>query len=274
MGLRRFQFNGKEIELGAKTYIMGILNVTPDSFSDGGRYLGVDAATRQAAVLIESGADFIDIGAESTRPGHQPIAIEEEWQRLGPVLKAVRETFPEVAISVDTQKAETASRAIQSGADIINDVGGALGDSRMLSTLSSSRAGYIMMYNREPMARADMADMVTQFQRRLIRAQESGIAASRILVDPGLGFAYGSEENWRVLGQLEQLKGLGAGILVGPSRKRFLGTLTGADPDQRDFATASLASLAVGSGMDVVRVHEVSGVRQALLVADRWWRHG
>ncbi len=274
MGLRRFQFNDKEIALGAKTYIMGILNVTPDSFSDGGRYLGVDAATRQAAVLIESGADFIDLGAESTRPGYQPVTTEEEWQRLGPVLKALRQIFPEIALSVDTQKAETAHRAVQSGADIINDVGGDLGDPRMLATLSSTRAGYVMMYNREPRAPANMADMVSQFQRRLREAHEFGIAESRILVDPGLGFAYGLEDNWRVLGQLEQLKGLGAGMLVGPSRKRFLGTLTGAGPDQRDFATASLASLAVGSGMDVVRVHEVAGVRQALLVADRWWRHG
>lgn len=274
MGLKRFQFNDKEIQLGAKTYIMGILNVTPDSFSDGGRYLGIDAARRQAAALIESGADFIDIGAESTRPGYQPVSSEEEWQRLGPVLQAVRQTFPAVAVSVDTQKAETAHRALESGADIINDVGGILGDPRMLDTVSSTRAGYIMMYNREPVARVDMADMVAQLQRRLGTAYESGIDESRILVDPGLGFAYGLEENWRVLGQLEQLKGLGAGILLGPSRKRFLGTLTGADPDQRDFATASLASLAVGRGMDVVRVHEVAGVRQALLVADRWWRHG
>ncbi len=273
MNPRIFQFNGKRIVLGKKTYLMGILNVTPDSFSDGGRYVGVETAIRHAASLVTSGVDFIDIGAESTRPGYQPVAVDDEWARLGPVIQAVRKKFPEIAISVDTQKAEIAHRAIQSGADIINDVGGALGDSRMLATVGASQAGYIMMYNREPVAHVEMSDLVQQFQRRIQEAHEAGISAERILVDPGLGFAYGLEENWRVLRDLEHLKGLGAGILVGPSRKRFLGAITGADPAQRDWATASIASLVVGVGMDVVRVHEGAGVRQALLVADRWWRH-
>ncbi len=268
-----FQFNGKEIRLGHKTYVMGILNVTPDSFSDGGRYVGVDAAAKHAASLVTAGADFLDLGAESTRPGHHPVSVDEEWQRLGPVLQAVRKDHPHIVISVDTQKAPIAYRAIEGGADVINDVGGSCGDPQMLSTVGTGQTGYIMMYNRQPLARVDMSLMVEHFQRRIREARQVGIASERILVDPGLGFAYGLEENWRVLKQLERLKGLGAGILVGPSRKRFLGEITGVAAGHRDWATASVASLAVGVGMDVVRVHDVAGVRQALLVADRWWRH-
>lgn len=269
-----FRYNGKHIRLGTKTYIMGILNVTPDSFSDGGHYAGADTATRHAAALVAGGADFIDIGAESTRPGYRAVEVDVEWERLAPVLQTVRKNFPDVAISVDTQKAQIARRAIESGADVINDVGGTIGDPLMLSTVGNSQAGYVMMYNREPVTQVAMSDLEEQFRRRIHEAYAAGISADRILVDPGLGFAYGREENWRVLRQLERLQGLGAGILVGPSRKRFLGDLTEVDPAQRDWATASIASLVVGVGMDVVRVHEVAGVRQALLVADRWWRHG
>ena len=273
---RTFHFNGQHWRLGQRTYIMGILNITPDSFSDGGRYRCPDSALRQAETLISGGADMVDIGGESTRPGHLPVAADEEWQRIYPVLREMKRRWPETPVSVDTQKAMVAGWAIAEGADVINDIQGGIADPEMIPLVAKSQAGYILMFNRAtPFSpgQADVDEMVNTLKSQVAHAVSMGLAGDRILIDPGLGFAYGVEDNWMVLKGLPMFSGIAAGVLVGPSRKRFLGAVTGALPQNRDWATAAVASIAAGQGMDVVRVHEVSGIRQALLAADRWWRH-
>ncbi len=273
---RRFHFNGKSWLLGQKTYIMGILNVTPDSFSDGGQYNDLGQALMRAEHLIESGADMIDIGGESTRPGHTPVAMEEEWARLAPVIRELKHRWPEMPISIDTQKAGIAARAVAEGADVINDIQGGMADPQMMATVAASQAGYILMYNRSAAfapGKVDVEEMATTLRSQVARAQSEKLVTDRILVDPGLGFAYGVEDNWTVLQNMGKFVGIGSGLLLGPSRKRFLGVVTGRSEKDRDWATAGVASIAVGFGMDVVRVHDVLGVRQAVLAADRWWRH-
>ena len=273
---RRFHFNGKSWLLGQKTYIMGILNVTPDSFSDGGQYNDLGQALMRAEHLIESGADMIDIGGESTRPGHTPVAMEEEWARLAPVIRELKHRWPEMPISIDTQKAGIAARAVAEGADVINDIQGGMADPQMMATVAASQAGYILMYNRSAAfapGKVDVEEMATTLRSQVARAQSEKLVTDRILVDPGLGFAYGVEDNWTVLQNMGKFVGIGSGLLLGPSRKRFLGVVTGRSEKDRDWATAGVASIAVGFGMDVVRVHDVLGVRQAVLATDRWWRH-
>ncbi|PSR32440.1 MAG: dihydropteroate synthase [Sulfobacillus benefaciens] len=273
---RIFHFNGQHWCLGQRTYIMGILNVTPDSFSDGGRYRFPDTALRHAETLISGGADMVDIGGESTRPGHVPVAADEEWQRIYPVLREMKRRWPEIPLSVDTQKATVAKWAIAEGADVINDIQGAIADPEMISVVANSSAGYVLMFNRAtPFSpgQVDVDEMVQSLKKQVAQAAALGLTGDRILIDPGVGFAYGVEDNWTVLKRLSMFSGIAAGVLVGPSRKRFLGAVTGALPQNRDWATAAVSSIAVGQGMDVVRVHEVSGIRQALLAADRWWRH-
>lgn len=273
---RGFEFNGNVWPLGHRTYVMGVLNVTPDSFSDGGRYVGVDRAVRHAAYLVENGADMIDLGGESTRPGHRWVDWEEEWERVGPVLQTIKRQLPGVPVSVDTRKSEVARRALDYGADVINDVEGFVDDA-MLRVVAASSAGLVMMFNRHPPwddGLVDIAAMQRFLAEGIVRAEEAGIASARILVDPGLGFGYGVADNWRVLRELPQFRGLGAGLLIGPSRKRFLGQLTGRPADQRDWATAAVSALGVTAGVDVVRVHAVREVSDALKAADCWVRHG
>ncbi len=273
---RTFHFNGQHWLLGQRTYIMGILNITPDSFSDGGRYLFPKSALKQAETLISGGVDMVDIGGESTRPGHQPVAADEEWRRIAPILGEMKRRWPEIPISVDTQKAIVAEWAIAEGADVINDIQGGIADPEMIPVVAKSQAGYILMFNRATPflpGQVNLDEMVNTLKNQVAHALSLGLAGNRILIDPGVGFAYGVEDNWTVLKRLAMFSGIAGGVLVGPSRKRFLGAVTGALPQDRDWATAAVASIAAGQGMDVVRVHEVSGIRQALLAADRWWRH-
>jgi dihydropteroate synthase len=261
--------------LGRKTYVMGIVNVTPDSFSDGGRYFSADDALVQAQALIADGADILDVGAESTRPQYVPITAEEEWARLEPVLAVLCRESP-VPISVDTRKAAVASRAVALGAAVINDISG-LQDGAMVDVLRSSRVGYVLTYHTETSLPSGVAISSRTVIRpwlisKLESLQAEGIAGDRILVDPGLGFSYPVESNWSVLQDVQALEGLGAGLLLGPSRKRFLGMIGGKLAEQRDPHTAWLAAALVSKGMDVVRVHNVGLVRQAVQVADklRW----
>ncbi|MCL4521579.1 MAG: dihydropteroate synthase [Firmicutes bacterium] len=251
---------------------MGILNVTPDSFSDGGRYLEPEAALGQAESLVSQGADVLDVGAESTRPGYVPIPWETEWKRLEPVLRLLLKTV-KVPISVDTQKAEIAERAILLGASILNDVSG-LADPKMMRVLAASQVGYVLMYNQRKEISNDFSsvDIRRWLLQRLTEMDAAGISAERVLVDPGLGFAYGIEANWAVLRNLEELVGLGAGLLVGPSRKRFLGQVIHRVDGERDSATAALSALLVNKGVDVIRVHRASMVKDAVNVADRLLR--
>ncbi|WP_210479881.1 dihydropteroate synthase [Naasia sp. SYSU D00948] len=260
--------------------VFGILNVTPDSFSDGGRFADPDAAVRQGLRLVADGADWVDIGGESTRPGAGRVAAEEEQRRVLPVVAALAEQG--VRVSIDTMNADTARAALAAGAGIVNDVSGGLADPAMPEVVASARVPFVVMHWRghsaAMSARAVYDDVVLEVRDELAaRVQaliDQGIAADRIVLDPGIGFAKESEHNWRVLAGLGALQELGHPLLVGVSRKRFLGglpSLSGAeDPAARDLPTAVTSALLALQGVWAVRVHDVAGTAAALDVVDAW----
>ncbi|MBI4420406.1 MAG: dihydropteroate synthase [Gemmatimonadetes bacterium] len=258
--------------------VAGILNITPDSFSDGGRYLAPAAALRHVEEMLAQGADLIDLGAESTRPGRpEPVPPEEEWRRLEPVLHELAHRFAEVPVSVDTVKSVTARRALDTGAWAINDVSGLRLDPDIATACAAAGAGLVLMHSRGSVA--DMAtydhaaydDVVGAVSRELeesVRiAEERGVGRQQLVVDPGLGFAKRPEHNYAVLAGLGRLEKLGLPIMVGPSRKRFLAAATGTDVADRDPATAATCVAAYLLGAGLFRVHNVALARQALDVA-------
>ncbi|MEO8636525.1 MAG: dihydropteroate synthase [Gemmatimonadales bacterium] len=258
--------------------IVGILNITPDSFSDGGQFLGTDAAIAQADRLVADGADILDVGGESTRPGSVSVPEAEERQRILPVVTALERRHPGTPISVDTVKSTVAQAALGVGAAIINDVSALRLDPDMGPVVAEGRAGVILMHSRgtvSTMARLDHAeyapDVVVAVRDELKDAIEqaltAGIGADHVAVDPGFGFAKTAEQNLLLLDQLAALRVLAHPILVGPSRKRFLGRATGRDVGARDAATAAACVLAYERGARLFRVHNVALVRDALAVA-------
>ncbi|MEK6648771.1 MAG: dihydropteroate synthase [Actinomycetota bacterium] len=260
-----------------RTIVVGILNVTPDSFADGGQYEKRETAIERGLVMLEEGVDIIDIGGESTRPGAQRVSLEEEQRRVLPVIEALAKAG--AIISIDTVRAQTAQKGIQMGARIINDVSAGLSDSEMLPMVAALSCPYIAMHSRgeskDMQARALYNDVVKEVISELIDRVEAvlaaGIAAENLILDPGLGFAKESEHNWALLNNLEKLETLGFPILIGASRKRFLGVLVGADtPDEREAATIALTSLLAQRGTWGVRVHSVKPHRDAIAVAGRF----
>jgi len=257
---------------------MGILNITPDSFSDGGRWLTADAALGQAERLLEDGADLLDVGAESTRPG-RPDAVPagEEWRRLAPVLGEITRRFPALPVSVDTVKAETARRAVDAGAWIINDVSGLRLDPEIADVCAASGAGLVLMHSRGTLAELAtydhatyddlLGDIAGELKQSLDGADQRGVARDRIAVDPGFGFGKRPEDNLRLLDRLDVLRALGHPVVVGPSRKRFLGEVTGHAAADRDGATAAACVLAYERGAHVFRVHAARPTREALDIA-------
>jgi dihydropteroate synthase len=258
--------------------VVGILNVTPDSFSDGGRYLDPESALRQAARLVEDGADVLDVGAESTRPGRpEPVSAQEEWSRLEPVLTGIVERYPDLPLTVDTVKADTAARALDAGAWAINDVSGLRLDPRIAEVCAERSAGLVLMHSRGgigDMASYDHAayrnvsdEVVRELEAAVSCAVERGVARERIVLDPGLGFAKKPQHNYEILRHLPRLAALGHPVMVGPSRKRFLGAVTGTATDERDPATAAACVAAYTLGALLFRVHAVAATREALTVA-------
>lgn len=258
--------------------ILGILNTTPDSFSDGGKFLSPEAAVAQADKLIAEGAEIIDIGGESTRPGSEPVPVAEELGRVLPLVEALVKRHPAVSVSVDTVKAEVAAAVLGAGAAIINDVSAFRLDPAMAGIVAKGKAGAILMHSRgtvSTMARLDHAeyapDLLTEVRRELAVAMDAaltaGVASERIVLDPGFGFAKTAEHNLLLLDQLASLASLGRPILVGPSRKRFLGSVTGRDVAERDVATAAACVMAYERGARLFRVHNVAMTRDALAVA-------
>jgi len=258
--------------------IVGIVNVTPDSFSDGGRLAGVDDAVRHAERLVAEGATILDVGGESTRPGAVSVPAGEERDRVVPVIDAVARQLPGVQISVDTVKAEVARAALDAGAAIVNDVSGFRLDPEMGAVCAAGNAGVILMHSRGDVA--DMAslahaeypagvlgEVLAELAGQLGRARAAGIQSERLVIDPGLGFGKTPEQSIELLRSLGALRVLGRPILVGPSRKRFLGTLTGRDIDQRDTATAAACALAWEAGARLFRVHQPAPTRDALAIA-------
>lgn len=260
--------------------VMGILNVTPDSFSDGGRFFDPVRAVEQARRMAADGADLVDLGGESTRPGAPAVSADEEAARVVPVLRAIREAL-DLPVSVDTRKAAVAREALAAGAEVINDVSG-LGDPQMAGVVAPSGAGLVLMHIRgtpETMQRlTDYADVVedvaAELEEGLARADAAGIARERVVPDPGIGFAKTAEQNLALIAGLARLQArLGRPVLLGPSRKSFLGALLGGIPAQaRDAGTVGACVAGLARGARLFRVHDVRAARQALDVADAIFR--
>jgi dihydropteroate synthase len=253
--------------IGTRPVIMGIVNVTPDSFSDGGRFFAPRAASAQASKLAADGADIVDVGAESTRPGHTPLSAEEEWARLEPMLAALTAGCG-VPVSIDTYKAETARRALRAGVALVNDVWGLQRDPEMAHAVAEAGAGVVVMHNRESVDPAldIVADMLRFFERSLSIAQAAGIPRGRVLLDPGVGFGKTREQDFAALRAVPELLGLGFPVLIGVSRKRLFGALLGAEVDARLIATIAANLIAATQGAHVFRVHDAAEHKAAFAV--------
>jgi dihydropteroate synthase len=262
------------IDLQRRPCVMGILNVTPDSFSDGSRFTDIDAAVGKALEMEASGADIIDVGGESTRPSAAAVDEEEELRRVIPVIQALtrRLTIP---LSIDTYKARVAREAVQAGAEIVNDVGALAFDAAMADTVAGSGAGLVLMHTRGRPAdmqrdtRYDdlIGEIVGSLGRSLDRARAAGISMDRLVVDPGIGFGKDLQANLRILNRLDEFAVLGYPLLVGTSRKSFIGTVLGREVDGRLFGTAATVCLALAKGAAVFRVHDVREMRDVLDMA-------
>jgi dihydropteroate synthase len=270
LGNRTFSF-------GERTYVMGVVNVTPDSFSDGGRFESPDKAIAQGLALVEAGADVLDIGGESTRPGAPALDPDEELRRVLPVLEGLRRRC-DVPLSIDTRKSKVAREAIAAGASLVNDVSGFHFDAEMASVVAKSNAACALMHilgtpetmQKDPRYGDVVEDVIAYLREGIARAVSAGIAREQIWVDPGIGFGKTPGHNLFLLRRLADLRILGAPVLVGTSRKSFLGAVTGGKPvGERLSATlGSLASMAALGGADIVRVHDVQQAKEALAVAD------
>jgi dihydropteroate synthase len=258
----------------ARSCVVGILNVTPDSFSDGGRHVTLDTALAAARLMQEAGADVLDVGGESTRPGAARPDEAEELRRVVPVVRrAVELGLP---VSVDTRRSRVAEAALEAGAEIVNDVSGLADDDRMAEVVRASGAGVVIMHMRGDPATMDArahyrdvaSDVAAELAGRRDHALAAGIARDAVVLDPGLGFAKAPEHNLSLLDRLGSLTALGHPVMVGPSRKRFLGAVTGRPVDQRDAASAAACVVARMRGARLFRVHDVAAAREALAVAD------
>ncbi len=259
--------------------LLGILNVTPDSFSDGGRYTALDAALAHAEELIGAGASILDIGGESTRPGRtEDVPEAEELRRVVPVIQGLVQRYPELVISIDTVKAPVARAAIDAGAAIVNDVSALRLDPAMASTVAAARAGVILMHSRGSIlevASYQHADysgdvvggVLAELREALTSAMSAGIGPDATAIDPGLGFSKTAEQNLLLFDQLPAFQSLGRPVLVGPSRKRFLGASTGTPVEGRDRVTATACAMAYERGARLFRIHDVAGAREALALA-------
>lgn len=267
---RRYRFeDGVTLELGKRTLVMGILNATPDSFSDGGRYTAVEAAVAHAKRMAEAGADILDIGGESTRPGNEPVPLEEELRRVLPVIRAVREALPHMPLSIDTYKAETARQAIEAGAHIINDVYALQGDPEMARTAAACGCPVIISHNRDNKQYGDLAaDVGEDLQRAVHIAKEAGVDARQIWLDPGIGFAKDYDHNLELMGRLGELVALGYPVLLGTSRKRFIQRTLGRPADGVLEGTAATVTLGIAQGCQLVRVHDVEAIVRTVRMTD------
>jgi dihydropteroate synthase len=267
---------------GGRTLVMGVVNVTPDSFSDGGRWFAPDAAVAHGLALLTDGADLLDVGGESTRPGAARVPVDQELDRVLPVVREL--TARGAAVSVDTTRAEVAEAAVAAGAVVVNDVSGGLADPDIRGVVARTGVVYVAMHWRGHADvmddLADYDDVVTDVRReladRVAELRAAGVADHQVVLDPGLGFAKPGAANWPLLARLPELLADGFPVLVGASRKRFLGhLLAGEDgapvpPDRRDAATAAVSALAAAAGAWCVRVHEARGTADAVRVAARW----
>ena len=280
---KNLKIRDKSFDWGSRTYIMGVLNVTPDSFSDGGRFATVNAAIDRAVQMINSGVDILDIGGESTKPGAIPVDAATELERVIPVIEGIRHhpDTQQIPISIDTTKSAVARSAIAAGADIINDVSGGQYDSQMLATVAQLGVPYIMMHLRgTPTTMTQMtdyddvvADILCYFETQIDRAVTCGIDRSQIIIDPGIGFAKTYQQSIELIRQLDRFQILDLPLLVGVSRKSFIGKiLDQPDPNQRLWGTAAACCASIAKGADILRVHDVAEMVDVSRVADVMFR--
>ncbi len=260
---------------GTRTFVMGIVNVTPDSFSGDGLIDPAASApplaraVAQARAMADEGADMLDVGAESTRPGHSPVDADEEIRRAVPIVTAIREALPSMPISIDTTKPAVAAAAIDAGADLVNDVWGVGEDESLVNVAAERRVPIVLMHNRaEPRYKALLPEVLDDLERAIERALRAGVAAADILVDPGFGFGKTAEQNLELLRGLGDLRRLGRPILLGTSRKSTLGKVLDLSADERLEATLATTVLGIAAGVDIVRVHDVQANVRAARMAD------
>ena len=261
-----------------KTLIMGVINVTPDSFSDGGLYLDKNAALDHAKKLISEGADIIDIGGESSRPGSKPISIQEEIDRILPVIESLNDFNPSCIISIDTYKYEVAEKAISLGAKIINDISGLSFDNGMVDLVVKHKVPIVIMHMKgkpnnmqnNPHYNNLLNDITDFFKKQIRFAKTKGVQDKQIILDPGIGFGKSYDDNFKIIKNLNQLASLGYPILIGTSRKAFIGDILGnVSVQNRIFGTAATVSMCVRNGANIVRVHDVYQMKQVVTVTEK-----
>ncbi|MEK3718612.1 dihydropteroate synthase [Paenibacillus sp. FSL R7-0333] len=266
---RTYRCGSSELKLGKRTLIMGILNVTPDSFSDGGLWTERDRAVEHALQMAAEGADIIDIGGESTRPGHQPVSAEEELARVLPVIERIHQAAPHLPLSIDTYKAEVARQAIQAGAHIINDVWGAKADPQMAAVAAQADCPIILMHNRHDRDYNDLiSDMTDDLSASIHLALAAGVKPENIILDPGIGFAKDYAENLQVMTGLGALTKLGYPVLLATSRKKFIRTALGLPADDVLEGTAATVAFGIAQGCQLVRVHDIAAIKRTVEMCD------
>ena len=258
----------KNFEIGERTYIMGILNVTPDSFSDGGKFNSLDNALYHAKELILQGADIIDIGGESTRPNHTAVSAEEELERVLPIISALKRNF-DIPISIDTYKAVVAEASINEGAHLINDVWGFKKDAAMAKVAASLNVPCCLMHNRENKEYSNyLEDIVADLKASITLALEAGVKPENIMLDPGIGFAKTYEQNLELMNNLELIKALGYPVLLGTSRKSMIGNTLNLPPEERVEGTVATTVIGIMKGCDFIRVHDILQNKRACQMTD------
>ncbi len=262
------RIGSREFEFGKKTYVMGILNVTPDSFSDGGRYNDREKALEQVRKLITEGADIIDIGGESTRPGHEQITEEEEMRRVVPVIREVKEKF-DIPVSVDTYRSSVAEAALEAGADLLNDIWGFLYDEKMAELAARFDVPVCLMHNRNNTEYTDFVkDVIADLEKCLAVAGKYGVKKEKIILDPGIGFGKTYEQNLMMMNHLEDICDLGYPVLLGASRKSMIGITLDLPVEEREEGTIATTVIGAVKGCSLVRVHNVKANVRALQMTE------
>lgn len=262
------QIGNRNFEIGQHTYVMGILNITPDSFSDGGRYNNLDSALFRVEEMLKEGADIIDIGGESTRPGYEVISADEEITRVVPVIKQIKERF-DIPVSLDTYKPDVAKAGIEVGADLINDIWGLKADDKMAEVIAKADIPCCLMHNRKEAVYDDyIQDVLADLEESLIIARNAGIANDKIILDPGIGFAKTYEQNLELLNKLEILHSFGYPVLLGTSRKSVIGLTLNLPTEERVAGTLATTVLGVVKGCSFVRVHDIKENAEAIKMTE------
>jgi len=262
------QIGNRNFEIGKHTYVMGILNVTPDSFADGGKYNSMDSALFRVEEMVKEGVDIIDVGGESTRPGYEQISEAEEMERVVPVIEAIKQHF-DVPVSLDTYKATVAGSGIRAGADLINDIWGLKGDARMAELIATSGVSCCLMHNRPSSVYNDfLEDVLADLEESLAIARVAGIAQDKIILDPGIGFAKNYEQNLFLLQQLQSLHSFGFPVLLGTSRKSVIGLTLDLPAAERMNGTLATTVMAVIKGGSFVRVHDIKENVEAIKMTE------